>query len=207
MKPHVFLFEHIAQPAWSEGHSCVCTCVNGLQTPKPSATRGVTDLDIAPFLFFAPLPCFSEDPMLIVFFLLSVLRTRAAPTSSFGPHALPYAPHSLVFGRLSSSGCDSDATGRTLIDITRSCILTIAACVYRAIHPNIPNPEASRWKVHLERFQVTLLALIAPELVIFWAIRQWLGARLIKQDMDKVITEKGIQGSYSNPALFEYMLR
>ncbi|TFK60457.1 hypothetical protein BDN72DRAFT_726550, partial [Pluteus cervinus] len=83
---------------------------------------------------------------------------------------------------------------RTLVDITRSCVLTIGACVYRAIHPNIPDPEAPRWKVRLERFQVTILALIAPELVIFWAIRQWLGARLIMQEVNKVIEDNDIRG-------------
>ncbi|TFK57841.1 hypothetical protein BDN72DRAFT_736762, partial [Pluteus cervinus] len=77
---------------------------------------------------------------------------------------------------------------RTLIDIIRSCALTIAACVYRAIHPNIPDPKAGFWKVRLERLKVTVYALIAPEMVIFWAIRQWVGARLIMNNVNDAWT-------------------
>ncbi|TFK58067.1 hypothetical protein BDN72DRAFT_866247, partial [Pluteus cervinus] len=52
------------------------------------------------------------------------------------------------------------------------CVLTVFACVYTALHPNIPDPEAKLWKK------------ISPEAVIWWAMRQWYGARSIARDVN-----------------------
>ncbi|TFK61797.1 hypothetical protein BDN72DRAFT_777865 [Pluteus cervinus] len=65
---------------------------------------------------------------------------------------------------------------RTLYDIVRSCVFTIAACVYRAIHQNIPDPEATMWGKLRVRIKMTIYALIAPEAFIWWAMRQRYGA-------------------------------
>ncbi|TFK66592.1 hypothetical protein BDN72DRAFT_748419, partial [Pluteus cervinus] len=71
---------------------------------------------------------------------------------------------------------------RTLLEIVRSCLLTIAACVYRSIHPNVPDPEATNWRISLNKLKISFYALIAPEAMMWWAIRQWYGARMIAQD-------------------------
>ncbi|TFK66603.1 hypothetical protein BDN72DRAFT_141986 [Pluteus cervinus] len=129
--------------------------------------------------------------MLVIFLLLSLLRVKALPiSSSFSPNAPPSIPHTLIFGRSSSCGFNSD--GRTLIDIVISCTLTIAICVYHAIHPNIPDPEASFWKVQLDKLKVTIHALIAPEVMIFWAMRQWVGARLIAKDVNQAFKDRNL---------------
>ncbi|TFK57961.1 hypothetical protein BDN72DRAFT_966449, partial [Pluteus cervinus] len=129
--------------------------------------------------------------MFIIFLLLSVLRANALPTpSSFGPNTLPFAAHWLIFGRATSDDPHSD--DRTLVDIVRSCVLTVAACVYRAIHPNVPDPKAGPCKVQYERLKVTIYALLAPEMVIFWAIRQRMGARLIVRNVNKAFEKKNI---------------
>ncbi|TFK70852.1 hypothetical protein BDN72DRAFT_838379 [Pluteus cervinus] len=155
------------------------------------------------YLSFRTLRRSSSPPtsqvMIIIFLLLSALRVKALPTpSSFGPNALPPAPNWLIFGRAASDNPNSD--DRTLIDIIRSCVLTIAACVYRAIHPNIPKPEpepeGNCWirKPQFGRLKVTVYALLAPEMIIFWAIRQWMGARLIVKQVNEALenTDSGI---------------
>ncbi|TFK67040.1 hypothetical protein BDN72DRAFT_771268 [Pluteus cervinus] len=65
---------------------------------------------------------------------------------------------------------------RTLYDILRSCFFTIAACVYRAIHQNIPDPTMTMWGRLWVRIKITIYALIAPEAMIWWAMRQRYGA-------------------------------
>ncbi|TFK61788.1 hypothetical protein BDN72DRAFT_934304 [Pluteus cervinus] len=65
---------------------------------------------------------------------------------------------------------------RTLYDIVRSCLFTIAACVYQAIHQNMPDPKAKMWGRLQVRIKITIYALIAPEMMIWWAMRQWYGA-------------------------------
>ncbi|KDQ60380.1 hypothetical protein JAAARDRAFT_126241, partial [Jaapia argillacea MUCL 33604] len=63
--------------------------------------------------------------------------------------------------------------------IISSCLTTIFTCTWVAIHPNIPSPEESPIEVIVRRVILMVMALIAPELVLVWAMRQWFGARRI----------------------------
>ena len=53
---------------------------------------------------------------------------------------------------------------------------TIFLCIWVAVHPNIPGHSQKLTKVVWQRLGIALVALVAPELVILWAIRQWLKA-------------------------------
>ncbi|KAG1848067.1 hypothetical protein DFJ58DRAFT_796744 [Suillus subalutaceus] len=53
---------------------------------------------------------------------------------------------------------------RTLYSIISSCILTLFACTWTSIHLNI--------SCHSPRAGIILAALVAPKLVILWAMRQ-----------------------------------
>ena len=66
-------------------------------------------------------------------------------------------------------------------NIVRSCLVTIFACTWFAIHPNIPDPAEGWIKVTSRRVGIMIMALIAPELVIMWAIRQWINARSLSK--------------------------
>ncbi|KAG1870354.1 hypothetical protein C8R48DRAFT_549141, partial [Suillus tomentosus] len=66
---------------------------------------------------------------------------------------------------------------RTLWSIISSSVLTLFACVYSAIHPNIPSPKHSSQLHGLWRqIRMVIMALIAPELIVTWAMRQWFSA-------------------------------
>ncbi|KAG2055196.1 hypothetical protein BDR06DRAFT_1020438 [Suillus hirtellus] len=68
-------------------------------------------------------------------------------------------------------------TTRTLWSIISSSVLTLFACVYSAIHPNIPSPKHSSQLHGLWRqIRMVIMALIAPELIVTWAMRQWFSA-------------------------------
>ncbi|KAG1797321.1 uncharacterized protein HD556DRAFT_1440875 [Suillus plorans] len=68
-------------------------------------------------------------------------------------------------------------TTRTLWSIISSSALTIFACVYSAIHPNIPSPKHTSQLHGLWRqIRMVIMALIAPELIVTWAMRQWFSA-------------------------------
>ncbi|KDQ62098.1 hypothetical protein JAAARDRAFT_189471 [Jaapia argillacea MUCL 33604] len=70
---------------------------------------------------------------------------------------------------------------RTEWNIIWSCLVTIISCTWIAIHPNIPNPEDSSFRIALRRAHIMLVALIAPELITIVAARQWLDARRLAQ--------------------------
>ena len=57
----------------------------------------------------------------------------------------------------------------------------IFACSWLSVHPNIPAPNESWWRVFLRRLELMFWAVISPELLIAWASRQWLGARELEK--------------------------
>ncbi|TFK67044.1 hypothetical protein BDN72DRAFT_116263 [Pluteus cervinus] len=75
---------------------------------------------------------------------------------------------------------------RTLYDIIRSCVFTIAACVYRAIHQNILDPKLTMWGRLRVRMKITIYALIAPEAMIWWAMRQRYAAIEIEKQVNEL---------------------
>ena len=73
---------------------------------------------------------------------------------------------------------------RTIWNIVWSCIITIFSCTWIAIHPNIPSPKKKNPVISFAEHRLPLFvcALLAPEYVLAWAIRQFLMARQITND-------------------------
>ncbi|TFK70498.1 hypothetical protein BDN72DRAFT_958776 [Pluteus cervinus] len=121
----------------------------------------------------------------ILILALVVLQGQTAP---LGAETAPTILHTILFKRQAPCEC-SQPLERTLTDIIRSCLLTIAACVYRAIHQNIPDPNASWGARQWVRIKITFFALVAPEAVLWWAMRQWAGAKAIADEVNKIKPE------------------
>ncbi|TFK68019.1 hypothetical protein BDN72DRAFT_769944, partial [Pluteus cervinus] len=78
---------------------------------------------------------------------------------------------------------------RTLVAIVRGCFITIFACVFQAVHPDLSNPNArhpmlNRWK---DRLLQTYMSLIVPEFMVLGATRQRSGAKFLKRKVDEMI--------------------
>ena len=85
-----------------------------------------------------------------------------------------------------SSSCSGS---RTLWSIILSCVTTLFACAWTAIHPNIPGPVESGVVVGARRLFIMSLALAAPELVVIWAIRQLFAARITQKQFQKALRD------------------
>ncbi|KAF7974339.1 hypothetical protein HWV62_12398 [Athelia sp. TMB] len=88
---------------------------------------------------------------------------------------------------------------RTLVAIVQSCIVTILACVWFAVHRNIPAPSVDHphdnsfvrillfvWYKILDQRQaltVFVVTLLVPEWVLAWALRQFLNARRLAKEL------------------------
>ena len=70
---------------------------------------------------------------------------------------------------------------RTIWNIICSCFSTLFACAWIAVHPNIPAPEDSRWKILRRRIMIMTYVLLAPEMVIIWAARQHRDANVLAE--------------------------
>ena len=67
---------------------------------------------------------------------------------------------------------------RTLFGIIWSCITTLAICTWTSVNPNVPPPN--KWEVRFDRLKLTFWMIVAPELVLAWAVRQFFAAREIR---------------------------
>ncbi|EIW76426.1 hypothetical protein CONPUDRAFT_39102, partial [Coniophora puteana RWD-64-598 SS2] len=66
---------------------------------------------------------------------------------------------------------------RTLWDIVSPCLLTIFACIYTSVHPNIPSPYDGPLRRLFRSAKIMSVAVIAPELLVAWATRQFISSR------------------------------
>jgi hypothetical protein len=68
---------------------------------------------------------------------------------------------------------------RTISSIVYSCLLTLFACTWTAVHPNLPAPDDNKIKAFWRRLKVVLVTLIAPEYTLYWALMQRQSARAL----------------------------
>jgi len=68
---------------------------------------------------------------------------------------------------------------RSTLGVLWSCLSTIFLCTWVAIHPNIPGPKDSKLVVLRRRLALMVYALLTPEIMTFWAIRQFRAAKYL----------------------------
>ena len=102
--------------------------------------------------------------MLIALAILSAVR--ASPTIGLRE------PSPIITVSQAAAACSDPNGCRSLWEIVWSCVFTILLCTWVSVHPNIPGPDELWPKVAFRRFGIMLATLIAPELVIAWAMRQ-----------------------------------
>ena len=72
---------------------------------------------------------------------------------------------------------------RGTIDIIWSCLITLGICVWAMLHLNVPARTDSEFTLILRRSRWMLIAVLAPELVMLFAIGQWASAKRSLSDM------------------------
>ncbi|ESK85406.1 hypothetical protein Moror_5910 [Moniliophthora roreri MCA 2997] len=70
---------------------------------------------------------------------------------------------------------------RTTTGILWSCLSVILICTWVAIHPNIPRVGTHSAVVVYKNIEHMVIAILAPEIIILWAMRQWYSARAIAE--------------------------
>ncbi|KAF9065796.1 hypothetical protein BDP27DRAFT_1297995 [Rhodocollybia butyracea] len=79
----------------------------------------------------------------------------ALPTPAFDPRSF-------------SQVAPNTSSTRTVPEIIWSCLTTIFACTWVAVHPNIPSRHDSYRDLLWRRVKILAVALIAPEYIILW---------------------------------------
>ena len=102
---------------------------------------------------------------------------------------LVYFTHDIAHGLAIPIGKTSDTLStqldegyfddRTILSMVWSCLATLVACSWVAVHPNVPSAKDSNARILGRRLAMMGYMLLAPELVIYWAAKQHLSAKEI----------------------------
>ncbi|KAF8644460.1 hypothetical protein AX16_008447 [Volvariella volvacea WC 439] len=123
--------------------------------------------------------------LLATLFIFLLTHTLAHPIPP--PSRDPITPTSPVLNAfVAVSDCIRDPTRvRSTWELIWNCVGTIFVCTYVAIHPNIPNKDATKWEKMWQRIKTCVYALLAPEAIIMLAMRQrFAAAKIAKRNQD-----------------------
>ena len=99
--------------------------------------------------------------------------------------------HRHLFTRDDPTSTSADCSDRSVWDILWSCLATTFAVTWVSVHPNVPMVGEGDWSILRRRVFLMILALIAPEIMVMWAFKQWRGALAIR---DVLNSASGVEG-------------
>lgn len=90
-------------------------------------------------------------------------------------------------------GFKDDPEGRGTIGLIWSCLLTLALCVWSALHLNIPPKYDTPVRQWSRMLRWVFLGILAPELVLWAAWRQWQSAKILTVRVQEILNEQDEQ--------------
>ncbi|KAK7030823.1 hypothetical protein VNI00_013931 [Paramarasmius palmivorus] len=81
--------------------------------------------------------------------------------------------------------CDDLHGCRNVPGIIWSCFSVVVISTWVSIHPNVPKYGEHTVVVVIKNAVIMFMALIAPEIIVLWAMRQWFSARKITKQFKK----------------------
>ena len=109
-------------------------------------------------------------------YALPIYPTTSSLNETPSPEENPWG--AVVQGFCNSVHLMSQPQRRTLFSVAWSCLLTVFICAWTSVHPNVP-PRSQGLGI-LRRVKLMFTTVVAPELILAWAIRQWFAAREIR---------------------------
>jgi hypothetical protein len=119
--------------------------------------------------------------MLIAFFCLHFYRVDSAS-------AAPVQNLTILDSEVSPAWVPSPP-GRCTWDILHGCVLTLVLCVWTSIHTNIPASKEPLRDTLFRKARWVIVALLAPEVVVFTAFQQWLTAKALLGELRRLWAE------------------
>jgi len=78
------------------------------------------------------------------------------------------------------------SSNRSLAGIVSGCLVTTFLCAWVAVHPNIPPEGECGWKAVWRRTKLMFWTLLAPELILAWAVNQRHAAQEIADTYNEI---------------------
>jgi hypothetical protein len=95
-------------------------------------------------------------------------------------------------GEVATVGWQSSPRTRGTWSILISCLITLTLCAYTAIHPNVPKQGSTYSDFLWTRTKWVMVGILAPELVVYTAWRQWTSARHLNTELTKSKGERAV---------------
>lgn len=73
--------------------------------------------------------------------------------------------------------------------ILYSCVFTLVLCVYTAIHLNVPAKSDTALRFWLRKLKWVVVAIFAPEIVVYAAFEQWYLARKFLKELKEIASD------------------
>ncbi|KAJ7704522.1 hypothetical protein B0H17DRAFT_921180, partial [Mycena rosella] len=115
--------------------------------------------------------------MLVLLFLTHLVSQRSTASPAY-----------TLDSRAPSDSCNDINNCRRLFDIVWGCLTTIFACTWVSVHPNVPPPNQTALSLLWRRLKMMLVAVVAPELMVCFAARQFVTARWFSKKFGFSIT-------------------
>ncbi|KAI5810408.1 hypothetical protein BZA77DRAFT_254877 [Pyronema omphalodes] len=101
---------------------------------------------------------------------------HSVPTSAWHP---PHGNITALQNEIAPSWV-AEPKERGTMSLLSSCTFTMFLCVYTAVHLNVPPPGEKKRYFYLRKAKWVLVALLAPEVVLYTAWSQWREARWLQ---------------------------
>ena len=124
--------------------------------------------------------------------MLLVIATAFLLRRSFtegAPLALSACPTELPVHVRDDPISTDDCNNRTIWNILWSCLATTFTCTWLSVHPNVPFKNEGKWAILGRRLFLMFFSILAPEVMVMWAFKQWRGAVMIKEIVNKAKPE------------------
>ena len=125
--------------------------------------------------------------ILLIPFLYQILATsRTVSTASIEPLLSAADGNRTTLRTEFSPSWVSSSKTRGTSDILWSCLITLTACVYNALHLNIPPENEGKIGFYWRKSKWVATALFAPEIVLYCALTQFLEARKLVKGLNEL---------------------
>ncbi|KAJ7678659.1 hypothetical protein B0H14DRAFT_2423229 [Mycena olivaceomarginata] len=68
-----------------------------------------------------------------------------------------------------------------LFDVVWGFLTTFFACTWVSVYPNVPQPNSSHVALFWRRLKMMLITIVAPEIMVGFAVRQCFGVRMLSK--------------------------
>ncbi|KAI5817018.1 hypothetical protein BZA77DRAFT_279406 [Pyronema omphalodes] len=123
--------------------------------------------------------------LIFLFSLLSSTNASPLPPAWTPPIHDPDALHNTF-----APSWVKEPLTRGTFGIVFPCLATLGLCVYTGIHLNIPAQTDGQVKIIFRKLKWSIIALFAPEMVLYCAWQQWFQAKAIMDRMNAALDRK-----------------